>query len=98
MARRAFEMHLKALTAAIASLPEVLFVTSAGNSGNDPTFNDAYPSGIVLPNLVSVGAVDKAGDEAIRMFGEFFTSAICGAPPANASRQVPVSACTCRRR
>jgi hypothetical protein len=64
MARRAFEMHLKALTAAIASLPEVLFVASAGNSGNDPTFNDAYPSGIVLPNLVSVGAVDKAGDEA----------------------------------
>jgi hypothetical protein len=64
MARRAFEMHHKALTAAIASLPEVLFVTSAGNSGNDPTFNDAYPSGIVLPNLVSVGAVDKAGDEA----------------------------------
>ncbi len=42
----------------------MLFVTSAGNSGNDPTFNDAYPSGIVLPNLVSVGAVDKAGDEA----------------------------------
>ena len=64
MARRAFESHLKALTAAIASLPEVLFVASAGNSGNDPTFNDAYPSGIVLPNLVSVGAVDKAGDEA----------------------------------
>jgi subtilisin family serine protease len=64
LARRYFDMHLKAVTAAIASLPDVLFVTSAGNSGNDPTFNDAYPSGIVLPNLVSVGAVDKAGDEA----------------------------------
>ena len=64
LARRYFDLHLKAVTAAIASLPEVLFVTSAGNSGNDPTFNDAYPSGIVLPNLVSVGAVDKAGDEA----------------------------------
>ena len=64
LARRYFDMHLKALTAAIASLPDVLFITSAGNSGNDPTFNDAYPSGIVLPNLVSVGAVDKAGDEA----------------------------------
>lgn len=64
LARRYFELHLEALTAAIASVPQVLFVTSAGNSGNDPTFNDAYPSGIVLPNLVSVGAVDKAGDEA----------------------------------
>lgn len=64
LARRSFELHLKALTAAIASLPEVLFVASGGNSANDPTFNDAYPSGIVLPNLVAVGAVDKAGDEA----------------------------------
>jgi subtilisin family serine protease len=64
LARRYFDMHLKALTAAMASLPDVLFVTSAGNSGDNPTFNDAYPSGIVLPNLVSVGAVDKAGDEA----------------------------------
>lgn len=64
LARRYFDMHLKALTAAMASSPDVLFVTSAGNSGDNPTFNDAYPSGIVLPNLVSVGAVDKAGDEA----------------------------------
>ena len=64
LARRYFGMHLKALTEAIASLPDVLFIAAAGNSGNDPTFNDAYPSGIVLPNLVSVGAVDKAGDEA----------------------------------
>lgn len=64
IAREYFDMHHKALTRAIASLPEVLFVASGGNSANDPTFNDAYPSGIVLPNLVSVGAVDKAGDEA----------------------------------
>jgi len=64
LARQYFDAHLKALKDAIASLPEVLFVASAGNSGNDPTFNDAYPSGIVLPNLVVVGAVDKAGDEA----------------------------------
>jgi subtilisin family serine protease len=64
IARGYFDMHLKALTQAMASAPDVLFVTSAGNSGDDATFNDAYPSGIVLPNLVSVGAVDKAGDEA----------------------------------
>jgi len=64
LAREYFDMHLKALTAAIASAPEVLFVAAAGNSGNDPTFNDFYPSSIILPNLVTVGAVDKAGDEA----------------------------------
>jgi subtilisin family serine protease len=64
VAREYFDMHLKALTQAMASAPDILFVTAAGNSADDPTFNDAYPSGIVLPNLVSVGAVDKAGDEA----------------------------------
>ncbi len=64
LAREYFDMHYKALKAAFESLPDVLLVTSAGNSANDPTFNDAYPSGIVLPNLVSVGAVDQAGDEA----------------------------------
>jgi subtilisin family serine protease len=64
LAREYFDLHLKALTAAMASAPDVLFVTAAGNSANDPTFNDVYPSGIVLTNLVVVGAVDKAGDEA----------------------------------
>jgi hypothetical protein len=64
IARDYFNLHLQALTQAMASAPDILFVTSAGNSSDDPTFQDAYPSGIVLPNLVSVGAVDKAGDEA----------------------------------
>ena len=64
LARGYFDSHRQALTRAIASAPDVLFVASGGNSANNPTFNDAYPSGIVLPNLVAVGAVDKAGDEA----------------------------------
>ncbi len=64
LARAAFDQRRRALTEAMASLPGVLFVASAGNSANDPTFNESYPSSIVLPNLVTVGAVDKAGDEA----------------------------------
>lgn len=64
LSREYFDQHRGALAAALASAPEVLFTVSAGNSANDPTFNDAYPSGIVLPNVVAVGAVDKAGDEA----------------------------------
>ena len=64
IARKWFDGNLQALKAAIASLPDVLFVAAAGNSGNDPTFNEDYPASIVLPNLVVVGAVDKAGDEA----------------------------------
>ena len=48
----------------MASAPGILFVTSAGNSNQDSTFAEAIPAGIVLPNLITVGAVDKAGDEA----------------------------------
>ena len=64
IARKWFDGNLHALRDAMASLPDVLFVAAAGNSGNDPTFNEDYPASIVLPNLVVVGAVDKAGDEA----------------------------------
>lgn len=64
IARKWFDGNLQALKAAMASLPDVLFVAAAGNSSNDPTFNEDYPASIVLPNLVVVGAVDKAGDEA----------------------------------
>ncbi len=64
IAREYFQMSWDTLKSALASAPEVLFVASAGNSANDPTFNESYPSSIVLPNLITVGAVDKAGDEA----------------------------------
>ena len=64
IAREYFDLLSKNLAAAFASAPGILFVTSAGNSADDPTFNESYPSSIVLPNLITVGAVDKAGDEA----------------------------------
>lgn len=63
-ARRYFEIDKEGLTAAIAAAPEVLFVTASGNSNNDATFAEFIPAGIALPNLITVGAVDKAGDEA----------------------------------
>jgi hypothetical protein len=64
LAREYFEQERTALTRAMAGAPEILFVASAGNSNQDATFAEAYPSSISLPNLVTVGAVDKAGDEA----------------------------------
>jgi subtilisin family serine protease len=48
----------------MAGAPDILFVTSAGNSNQDATFAEDYPAAIQLPNLITVGAVDKAGDEA----------------------------------
>ncbi len=64
IAREYFDIELAAFKKAIASAPDILFVTSAGNSNSDATFVEAYPAGVVAPNMISVGAVDKAGDEA----------------------------------
>jgi subtilisin family serine protease len=64
IAREYFDITKNALTRAFASAPEILFVTAAGNSNQDASFVEDIPAGIVLPNLMTVGAVDRAGDEA----------------------------------
>lgn len=64
LAREYFEIQKNALTKAMASAPNILFVAAAGNSNEDASFIEDIPAGIVLPNLIAVGAVDKAGDEA----------------------------------
>jgi hypothetical protein len=64
LARRIFEIGRTALTKAMASAPQILFVAAAGNSGDDASFTESIPAGIDLPNLLTVGAVDLAGDEA----------------------------------
>jgi len=63
-AREYFEIGKKALTDAMASAPQILFITAAGNSNQDASFVEAIPAGIALPNLLTIGAVDRAGDEA----------------------------------
>lgn len=62
-ARELYDITNGALRRAIADAPEILFVTSAGNSDNDVRFDEFYPSSYDYPNLLTVGAVDKAGDE-----------------------------------
>jgi len=64
LARTYFEIEKQALNKAFASAPDILFITAAGNSNSDSSFGEFIPSSIVLPNLLTVGAVDKAGDEA----------------------------------
>jgi subtilisin family serine protease len=64
IARDYFDIQKDALTKAFASAPDILFVTAAGNSNEDASFAEFIPADIVLPNLLTVGAVDKAGDEA----------------------------------
>jgi subtilisin family serine protease len=71
MAKEMFEIFNAALYDAIKGAPEILFITSAGNSDNDAEFDMMYPSSYELPNLLTVGAVDQAGEEtSFTTFGE----------------------------
>ncbi len=63
LARKIFEINKNGLIDAMSRAPEILFITSAGNSNNDVEFEEFMPSGFRLPNMISVGAVDHAGDE-----------------------------------
>ncbi|MEO8847983.1 MAG: S8 family serine peptidase, partial [Casimicrobiaceae bacterium] len=42
----------------------ILFICAAGNADSDSSFNEDMPSSFNLPNMLAVGAVDQAGDEA----------------------------------
>lgn len=64
IARKYFDIERSGLKSAMASAPGILFVASAGNSDSNASFIEDIPAGIQLPNLISVGAVDQAGDEA----------------------------------
>jgi subtilisin family serine protease len=63
LARRLFAIERDALREAIASAPEILFVAGSGNEDNSADFEDYIPAGFQLPNLLTVGAVDRAGEE-----------------------------------
>jgi len=46
----------------IARTPGTLFVAAAGNGDNDAAFAQDVPASLVYPNLITVGAVNQAGD------------------------------------
>ncbi len=64
--KRAAELYAiwrDAISTAIKSAPNTLFVTAAGNSDSDSGFDESVPASLHLPNLITVGAVNQAGDE-----------------------------------
>lgn len=63
-AQHLFQIESDALEAAIAGAPDILFVAGAGNEDNSADFEAYVPAGFSLPNLITVGAVDRAGAEA----------------------------------
>jgi hypothetical protein len=65
LAQELYAIEKRALDAAIKSAPNILFVAGAGNEANDSTFADYIPAGLTAPNLLTVGAVDRAGREAL---------------------------------
>ena len=62
LAREIFKISRDALYDALKSAPEILFVCAAGNSDDDNQFQELIPSSFQLPNMITVGAVDQAGD------------------------------------
>ena len=63
LARKIYDIGRDALYNAFENAPEIFFVTSAGNSDSDNEFEEFSPSSFDLPNMITVGAVDQAGDE-----------------------------------
>lgn len=63
LARKIYTIEDNALRESIRDASDILFITSAGNSDNDVKFDEFYPSSYDYPNMISVGAVDAAGDE-----------------------------------
>jgi subtilisin family serine protease len=61
ISRELFKIQRDALEEAMKSAPEILFVAAAGNSDNDNQFAEFIPSGLSLPNMITVGAVDQSG-------------------------------------
>ena len=64
IAARLFAIERDGLYKAIKSAPGILFICAAGNADSNSSFNQMMPSSFKLPNLLTVGAVDQAGDEA----------------------------------
>ena len=64
IAAKLFAIERQGLYDAIKSAPGILFICAAGNADSNSSFNQMIPSSLVLPNLLAVGAVDQAGDEA----------------------------------
>jgi subtilisin family serine protease len=64
IAAKLFKIERDGLYNAIKSAPQVLFICAAGNADSNSGFNEMIPSAFKLSNLLTVGAVDQAGDEA----------------------------------
>ncbi len=61
-AQELYSIWRAAIAKMIADTPGTLFVAAAGNGDNDATFAQDVPASLNYPNLLTVGAVNQAGD------------------------------------
>ena len=57
-----FSIWKQAIVDAMTAAPNTLFVSAAGNQDSDSGFLQDVPSSLELPNLITVGATNQAGD------------------------------------
>jgi subtilisin family serine protease len=57
-----FAIWKQAIIDAMQAAPGTLFVTAAGNADSDAGFLEDVPASLQLPNLITVGATNQAGD------------------------------------
>jgi subtilisin family serine protease len=58
-----FTIWHDAVESAIKNAPNTLFVCAAGNSNSNAGFLEDVPASLKLPNLITVGSVNQAGEE-----------------------------------
>ena len=58
-----YALWRNAIETAIKNAPDTLFVAAAGNSDSNAGFGGDVPASLHLANLITVGAVNQAGDE-----------------------------------
>jgi subtilisin family serine protease len=63
LARQIFDIDTEGLRTALKDASGILFVVAAGNSNDNVKFDEFAPSSFQLPNMITVGAVDQAGEE-----------------------------------
>jgi subtilisin family serine protease len=57
-----YSIWKQAIIDAMQAAPNTLFVAAAGNADSDAGFLEDVPSSLELPNLITVGATNQAGD------------------------------------
>ena len=62
LSRKVFALQREVVKKTLGDAKGILFVCAAGDSDQDVTFDELLPACLDLPNLIVVGAVDRAGN------------------------------------